>query len=163
MKRKIIKFPNPILRKEAKAVKKITPQITKLIKAMLEVMLAAPGIGLAAPQIGESLRVIVADSGDGQLAIVNPKIIEKHAAQTFVEGCLSLPGLEAPVERAARVIVTGLDGEGEKIKIEAKGLLATVLQHEIDHLNGKVFVDRVKDPSLIRHVDFKQEKREELI
>lgn len=130
---------------------------------MIETVHAAPGVGLAAPQIGKSVRVIVADIGEGPIALVNPKIIEKSGSQTFTEGCLSLPGIEAPVERASYVIVTGLARSGKNIKIEAEGLLATVFQHEIDHLNGYVFIDRVKDPSLIKHVAFEKEKKEELI
>ena len=152
-----------MLKKKAKVVKRLTPEIVRLIDEMIKIMLAAPGIGLAAPQIGVLLRVIVADTGEGGGAIINPKLTEKHGAQTFVEGCLSLPGIEAPVDRASQVIVSGMDRRGEKIKIEAKGLLATVFQHEIDHLDGKVFIDRVKDPSLIKYVAFEREKREELI
>ena len=84
-------------------------------------------------------------------------------SQTFTEGCLCLPGVEAPVERASHVVAKGLDRAGKKVKIEAKGLLATVLQHEVDHLDGFVFIDRVKDPSLIKHIPPEKEKKEELI
>ncbi|MBU1026778.1 MAG: peptide deformylase [Candidatus Margulisbacteria bacterium] len=163
MNRNIVKFPNPVLKKKAKAVKKVTPKIIKLIDDMVETMHAAPGIGLAAPQVGVSLRVIVADIGAGEIAIVNPKIVKKSGKQTFTEGCLSLPGIEAPIERAEKVAVKGLDRDGKNVCIEAEGLLATVLQHEIDHLDGYVFVDRVSDPSLIKHVVFEKEKKEELI
>jgi peptide deformylase len=160
---KIIRFPNPVLKKKAKAVKKITPEIVRLIDNMLETMYAAPGVGLAAPQVGKSLRVIVADTGDGPISLINPKIEKKSGSQTITEGCLSLPGVEAPVERASKVIIKGLDRTGKGIAIEAEGLMATVFQHEIDHLDGFVFIDRVEDPSLIQHVAFKSEKREELI
>ncbi|MBU0672477.1 MAG: peptide deformylase [Candidatus Margulisbacteria bacterium] len=163
MKQQVIRFPNPVLRKKAKAVKRITPQIIKLMDQMIKIMHAAPGIGLAAPQIGESLRIIVADIGAGEIALANPRIVTKQGKQTFTEGCLSLPGVEAPVERAARVTVKGLSREGQAVTIEAEDLLATVLQHEIDHLDGKVFIDRVSDPSLIKHVVFAKEKKEELI
>jgi peptide deformylase len=163
MRRKIVRFPNPLLRKKAKAVKRITPEIVRLIEDMIETMHAAPGIGLAAPQLGESIRLIVADLGEGPIVLINPKIIEKSGDQTFVEGCLCLPGVEAPVERASHVVATGLDRCGKSIKIKAEGLLATVFQHEIDHLEGMVFIDRVKDPSLIKHVPFEKEKKEELI
>jgi len=135
----------------------------RLIEDMIETVHAAPGIGLAAPQVGESIRLIVADIGEGPIVLINPKIIEKSGNQTFTEGCLCLPGVEAPVERASHVAVTGLDRCGKKVKIEAEGLLATVFQHEIDHLDGLVFIDRVKDPSLIKHVPFEKEKKEELI
>jgi len=163
MIRKLLRFPHPILRKKAKAVKKVTPEIVRLIDDMTETMQAAPGVGLAAPQVGESVRVIVADIGEGPIALVNPKLVEKSGSQTFTEGCLCLPGVEAPVERAAQVAVTGMDRSGKKVRIEAQGLLATVLQHEIDHLDGIVFIDRVSDPGLIKHVPPEQEKKEELI
>lgn len=163
MLRKIVKFPSPILKKKAKAVKRVTPDIIKLIDDMIDTMHLAPGIGLAAPQVGESLRVIVADIGVGAMALVNPKIIKKSGKQCLTEGCLSLPGIEAPVERALQVIVVGLDRTGRKIEIEAEELLATVFQHEIDHLDGLVLIDRVSDPTLIKHVPPASEKREELI
>ena len=163
MIRKILRFPNPLLRKKCKAVKRVTPEIVRLIKDMIETMQAAPGVGLAAPQVGELIRVIVADVGEGPIALVNPKIVEKSGSQTFTEGCLCLPGVEAPVERASHVVAKGLDRAGKKVKIEAKGLLATVLQHEVDHLDGFVFIDRVKDPSLIKHIPPEKEKKEELI
>ena len=163
MIRKLLRFPHPILRKKAKAVKRVMPEIVRLIDDMTETMQAAPGVGLAAPQVGESVRVIVADIGEGPIALVNPKLVEKSGSQTFTEGCLCLPGVEAPVERAAQVAVTGMDRSGKKVRIEAQGLLATVLQHEIDHLDGIVFIDRVSDPGLIKHVPPEQEKKEELI
>jgi len=141
----------------------VTPEIVRLIDDMIETMQAAPGVGLAAPQVGESVRVIVADIGEGPTALVNPKIVKKSGKQTFTEGCLCLPGVEAPVERASEVAVTGLDRSGKSVRIEAKGLLATVLQHEVDHLDGLVFIDRVSDPSLIKHIPFEKEKKEELI
>ncbi|MFA5840549.1 MAG: peptide deformylase [Candidatus Margulisiibacteriota bacterium] len=163
MQRKIVKFPNPILKKKAKAVKRVTAEIVKLIDDMAETMHKAPGIGLAAPQVGESLRVIVVDIGSGPIALVNPKIIKKSGKQCLTEGCLSLPGIEAPVERALHIMVTGLDRSGQKVAIEAKQLLATVFQHEIDHLDGLVLIDRVTDPSLIKHVPPASEKKEELL
>jgi len=116
---------------------------------MEETLKAAPGIGLAAPQVGELIRVIVADIGDGLHVLINPKIIKKSGTQTFVEGCLSLPGIEGPVERANKVTIKAVDLRGKQIQIEAQDLLATVFQHEIDHLDGKLFVDKVADPNLI--------------
>jgi peptide deformylase len=163
MKLKIIKFPNPILRQKAKPVKKVTPGISKLIADMIETMHAAPGVGLAAPQVNKSLQVIVIDIGEGAIGLVNPQILERSGQQVFTEGCLCLPGVEAPVERASFVKVAALNAQGEKGVIEAQGFLATVLQHEIDHLDGKVFIDRVNDPSLIKYVPRSKEKREEMI
>jgi peptide deformylase len=160
---KILKFPDPLLRRQAKAVKKITPAIVALIDKMIATMHAAPGVGLAAPQVGRSIRVIVADIGEGPIALVNPVILEQAGSQVYTEGCLCLPGVEAPVERAASVKVKGLDRAGQEVIISATELLATVLQHEVDHLEGLVFIDRVKDPSLIRYVPRDKEKKEELL
>jgi len=160
---KIAKFPKPVLRKRAKPVKKVNPEIVKLIDDMVETMHAAPGVGLAAPQVSRSIRVIVADIGAGAIALINPRIVKKIGRQTLVEGCLSLPGIEGPVERAQFVEVAGLDRDGKPVEITAEGLLATVLQHEIDHLDGHVFIDRVKDPTDIKCVSPKKEKKEELI
>ena len=161
MKLKIIKFPNPFLRKKAKAVKKFTPVIVKLIDDMIETMHVAPGVGLAAPQVHKSIRVIVVDPGSGPLALVNPVILEHSGCQVFTEGCLCLPGVEAPVERASHVKVKALDSDGEAFVITADGFLATILQHEIDHLEGIVFIDRVKNPSDIKYVPPSKEKKEE--
>lgn len=160
---KIIKFPNPILRKKAKPVKKVTPEIVKLIDDMIETMHTAPGVGLAAPQVNKSIQVIVVDPGAGPLALVNPKILEKSGCQVFTEGCLCLPGVEAPVERASHVKVKALDRDGQAVTITTDGFLATILQHEIDHLAGIVFIDKVKNPALIKYVPRPQEKKEELL
>ena len=161
--KEIIRFPHPVLKKKAKAVKRITPGILRLIDQMELAMRKAPGVGLAAPQVGESMRVIVADDGSGLHALINPKIVSKSGKQTFVEGCLSLPGVEAPVERAAKLKVSALNRCGQRVEIEAEAMLATILQHEIDHLDGLVFIDRVKDPSLIRYLPLEKEKQQELI
>mgnify|MGYP001589453367 CR=1 FL=1 len=160
---KILRFPHPLLRKKAKAVKKVTPEIIRLIDNMIETMHAAPGVGLAAPQVGESIRLFVADIGEGPIVVINPKFIKRSGKQTLLEGCLCLPGIEAPVERAAHVKLKGLNRQGKPFELTAAGLLATVLQHETDHLDGLVFIDRVADPSLIKYVDRKKEKREEII
>jgi peptide deformylase len=163
--RDIIRYPNPILRKKCKAIKKVDPHIQKLIDDLIETMHVAPGVGLAAPQVGENLRVIVVDIGEGAFAVVNPKTKKKNRIlQTFEEGCLCLPGIVGPVERASQVTVEGLDRQGQKLIIEAEGFLATVLQHEIDHLDGIVFLDRVKDKALIREVSKKEEiEKKELL
>lgn len=160
---KISKFPAPGLRKIAKPVKKVTPELIELIDKMIATMKAAPGVGLAAPQVGRSLRIIVVDVGESEYALINPEILGKSGEQTIVEGCLSVPGVEAPVERASWVKIKGLDRNGEEVVVVAEGLLATVFQHEVDHLDGHVFIDRVKDPSLIKHVPRSKEKKEELI
>ena len=163
MKLKIIKFPNPFLRKKAKAVKTFTPAIARLIDDMIETMHAAPGVGLAAPQVHKSIRLIVVDPGSGPLALVNPKVLEQSGCQVFTEGCLCLPGVEAPVERAAHVRVKAQDRDGAEFELSADGFPATILQHEIDHLDGVVFIDRVKNPGDIKYVPPAKEKKEELL
>jgi len=148
----ILRYPNPILKKKAKAIKKIDSKIKKLIADMEETMRAEPGVGLAAPQVGESIRLFVADIGEGIIVMINPKIVKRKGEQTFMEGCLCLPGLDAPVKRASYVKVKGMNLKGKIREVEAQGLLAQVFQHEIDHLDGKVFIDRVEDPTQIRTV-----------
>jgi len=138
---------DPVLRRRAVEVVAVDDAVRALIADLFDTMRAAEGIGLAAPQIGVSLRVLVADvgpEGPGPLALVNPVLVEVSAERERAwEGCLSLPGLEAEVERPARVVVTGLDGEGRPVRLEAAGLLARCLQHEIDHLDGRLILDRV--------------------
>jgi peptide deformylase len=149
MKLQIIYEGDPILRNESEQVKKITPKIRKLIDDMFETMHADNGIGLAAPQIGINKRVIVIDIQNRNtkpIAMINPEIIEQSGEQESVEGCLSCPGLSATVKRAESVTITGLDQNGRNLTMEADGLLAIVFQHEIDHLNGILFIDRL-DPS----------------
>lgn len=149
-KLKICVQGNPVLKKKAKSVKKVTPAHLKLMEDMLETMIAAPGIGLAAPQVGISERIIVVRVEDAVYCLVNPKIIKKSGKEVCYEGCLSVPGLEAPVERYGEVSVQALDKTGKPVTINADGLLAVVFQHEIDHLDGILFIEKVKDPSEIR-------------
>ena len=140
----IVKDPDPILRQIAKPVPKITPNILKLLDDMAETMYDAGGVGLAAPQIGISKRVIVLDPHDGTtglIEMINPEIIEAEGEQIGPEGCLSIPGLNGEVKRKARVTVKGLDREGNEIVIKASDYLARIFQHEIDHLNGILFTD----------------------
>ncbi|MEK7375919.1 MAG: peptide deformylase [Candidatus Margulisiibacteriota bacterium] len=142
---------NPVLKKKSKAIGKILPEIKKLIDNMEDTMRAAPGVGLAAPQIGALKRVIVADIGEGLIALINPKILKRSGKCMFYEGCLSVPGVEGQVERSESIRVKGLDKNGKPFVVEAEGYLAVVLQHEIDHLEGILFVDRIKDPSRIKY------------
>lgn len=147
---KIFTSGSPILKKKAKSVKKVTSSHIKLINDMIETMKNAPGVGLAAPQVGISERIIIADIGEGTFCLINPKITKKSGKQEFYEACLSVPGFEAPVERFKSVVVKALDKTGKPVSIDAEGFLAVVFQHEIDHLDGILFVDRVKDTSLIK-------------
>lgn len=144
--RPILHFPDPRLRRVASPIEAITEEVRQLVADMAETMYQAPGIGLAAIQIGVTSRVIVIDiseSRDQLKVFINPQIIERDGEQTIEEGCLSVPGIFESVTRAGHVRVRALDLAGQPFELEASGLLATCIQHEIDHLDGKVFVDYV--------------------
>jgi peptide deformylase len=141
----ILTFPNPILLANAQVVARVSSPIQRLAHNMLETMYAASGIGLAAPQVGVQKRVIVVDVGENPLVLVNPTIAAAEGEQLGLEGCLSLPDLVGEVRRAEWVTVKGLNGQGRPVRLQGKGLLARVLQHEIDHLDGILFVARVED------------------
>ena len=149
MLRPILRLGDSILSEPARAVEHITPEIDTLIDDMIETMYAAPGIGLAAPQVGVSLRIFVIDLSLGRdpaalHAMINPQFIEREGMQLEEEGCLSIPGFTATVARPSRVIVEGLNRHGEKYRLEGTGLMARALQHEVDHLNQCLFVDRLR-------------------
>lgn len=147
----IITAPDPRLKLKAKPVKAVDDEIRRLMDDMLETMYLAPGIGLAAPQVGVLKRVLVVDvAGEGEkpapLKMANPEILwRSEELATYSEGCLSLPEHYADVSRPAEIKVRYLDGENEIRELHAKGLLATVIQHEMDHLEGKVFVERLSE------------------
>lgn len=138
----IRKIGDPVLRKTAQEVAEVNDQIRNLIQDMFETMYDAPGVGLAAPQIGISKRIIVIDVDDNPIALVNPEVLEATGSQVGEEGCLSVPDKRADVERFAFVRVRGLNPEGQMVEITAEELLARALQHEIDHLEGVLFVDK---------------------
>ncbi len=131
----------PILREETRPVADVGPEFQKLVDDMFETMYAAKGIGLAAPHVGRTERVAVVDVEGARYVIVNPEIVLREGSQKGEEGCLSIPDVYADVERAMHVIVQAQDREGKPIEIEATDLLARCLQHEIDHLHGKLFID----------------------
>lgn len=141
--RTIIENGDPILRKTAKEVEVVDERIKVLVEDMIETLHKYNGVGLAAPQVGILKRVIVIDTYDGSdvLVLINPKIIKTKGEQTVEEGCLSFPNQYAKVVRPKEVIVEALNEKGEKIRVEGKELLAQALMHEIDHLNGILFVD----------------------
>ncbi|HOM01705.1 MAG TPA: peptide deformylase [Acetivibrio sp.] len=146
-----------ILRKVSKKVDVIDEKIKTLLDDMVETMYAANGVGLAAPQVGILKRVVVIDVGDGLMELINPEIVLQEGEQIDIEGCLSIPGVAGEVKRPARVVVEALNREGEKITVEGKELLAVALCHEIDHLDGILFKDKV-----IRFIDDDEmEKRRE--
>ena len=140
----ILEFPDRRLRRVARPVDEVTDKERKLAADMLETMYAARGIGLAAIQVNEDLRLVVMDlseNRDEPRVFINPEIVDRQGSQTCEEGCLSVPGVYAEVERADKVRVKALGLDGEPFELDADGLLAVCIQHEIDHLDGKVFVD----------------------
>jgi peptide deformylase len=149
MLRPIVRYGADVLHGPAAAVEAVTPQIQMLIDDMIQTMYAAPGIGLAAPQIGVGARIFVCDISVGRnpsdlMTFVNPEFVEREGMQLEEEGCLSVPGFNATVARPARVILKGLSRDGEEHTVEGTGLLARCFQHEMDHLDGTLFVDRLR-------------------
>lgn len=139
-----------VLRKKARPVERIDDRILTLLDDMAETMYNAEGVGLAAPQVGILRRVVVIDVGEGVIELINPEIIEQEGEQVGPEGCLSIPGLSGMVKRPARVVVSALNRHGERIEIEGTDLLARALCHEIDHLDGILYVDKVEPGTLER-------------
>ncbi len=149
----ILQYPDPRLHKVAKRVETVTPEIRKLVDDMAETMYKAPGIGLAATQVDVHLQVIVMDLSelhDDLLVLINPTLLSSDGESKCEEGCLSVPGIYDKVERAERVTVQAMNVKGEIFKIEADGLLAVCIQHEMDHLLGKVFVERLSNLKQVR-------------
>ncbi|HQE91440.1 MAG TPA: peptide deformylase [Anaerolineae bacterium] len=169
--RDIITVGDPRLRKRSHPVEKVTPEVRELIRDMVETMDAANGVGLAAVQVGEMVRVIVIETPEdeedptsGKLYIViNPEIV-KMSKETAVgsEGCLSVPGYAGEVERATEVVVRGLDRHGKPFRLRARGFLARVFQHEIDHCNGVLYTDRLVAPDRIWEVKPGEEEQVEV-
>lgn len=142
----IVKEPHDILRHKADRVEKITPEIRRLAADMIETMYAAEGVGLAANQIGSPLHLFVANPVDKrgeELVLLNAVVTHRSGEHQSPEGCLSLPGVSAPVTRAAEVTVTGMELNGDTVTLKAKGFLAKIFQHEIDHLEGRLYPDRL--------------------
>lgn len=162
MVREILIWPDPILKQKAKPVAKVDDKVRALVKDMFETMYAAEGVGLAAPQVGVLQRVIVLDTSPSQegskpVAMINPEIIGMEGETTYAEGCLSIPGESEEVDRAARVTVKYLDEEGQEQSLACDALLAIAVQHEVDHLDGIVYVDHVS--TLKRELIRKRMKR----
>jgi peptide deformylase len=162
MVREILIWPDPILKKQAAPVAKVDDEIRALVKDMFETMYAADGVGLAAPQIGVLQRVIVLDTTPRQpeskpIAMINPEIVAMEGETTYTEGCLSIPGEAEDVDRAAVVSVRFLDPDGNEQTLRCDELLAIAVQHEVDHLDGTVFVDHIS--TLKRELIRKRMKR----
>lgn len=135
---------DPVLRKVAEPVKKIDKKLVKLLKDMAETMYAAEGVGLAAPQIGVSKRIVVIDVGDGIYELINPEIVHSEGEVVSSEGCLSVPTYEGEVKRAEKVECEFNDRTGKRMLLQAEGLLAICIQHELDHLDGTLFIDKAE-------------------
>jgi peptide deformylase len=148
MRREILVYPDPFLARKAVPVPMVDDRIRALIRDMFETMYAAEGIGLAATQVGVGKRVVVLDVSPvdetiAPMAVVNPEIVARDGSATAVEGCLSVPGVQGEVCRAETVEVRGVDEQGTPLRIRADGILSRALQHEIDHLDGVLFIDRL--------------------
>ena len=144
----IVKYGNPTLTKKAEEIINLDKYIEELAQNMVETMYAAPGIGLAAPQVNESKRLITVDLSVGEdsqnlIILINPELISQEGDVTSEEGCLSVPDISEKVVRPSRIIIRGIDLKGNEKTVEAEGLLARVLCHEIDHINGKLFIDHL--------------------
>ncbi|MEE8318837.1 MAG: peptide deformylase [Dehalococcoidales bacterium] len=151
----IRKLPDPVLRQKAKRVRDIDGSINRLIDDMIETMHAEPGrAGLAAPQVGVPLRVIIIDQPEAEdIVIINPEIVRRKGERILDEGCLSFPGYFGQVTRAEKVTVKGRDRTWKEVRIRADGLLAQVLEHEIDHLNGTLYVDHLESMDELQKIE----------
>jgi len=151
----ICHFPDDsVLRKKAKRVSSIDSSIQRLINDMVETMQDADGVGLAAPQVGVSLRVAVLQMpGEEPIAIINPAIVKRGGEQEVTEGCLSIPGIFGQLKRSASVTVKGQDDKGRAIRIKATGLMAEALEHEIDHLNGILYIDHIESQDKLHKIE----------
>ncbi len=144
---KIVKYPDPVLEEETELVTEFDDELKKLVADMFETMYAAPGVGLAAPQVGVSRRVFVMDCSGGKdpaqkIALINPQVVMKEGEQTAEEGCLSFPGIYFPVTRAMRAVVRAQDVEGKEFEVDGMELTARCMLHEKDHLDGVLFIER---------------------
>ncbi len=152
----IIKYPNKILTRKTKRVVKADESTKKLIDDMVETLYAKRGAGLAANQVGEPKRVAVVDDGQGLLILINPKVTEKKGTVAMIEGCLSFPGMELEIKRPTQIEVEYLDRQGREKKIKASDLLARIICHEVDHLDGKTMLDRLP---LLKRLKMKRQLR----
>ena len=155
--------PDPVLRQRAKRVRSVDGSIHKLIGDMIETMHAAPGVGLAAPQVGIPLRVIVIGIPEQEeITLINPEIVRRRGERVVNEGCLSVPGYIGELKRSESVTVKGRDRNGKEIRIKAKELLAQALEHEIDHINGVLYTDRLESKDNLRKIEPEDTEEKEL-
>ena len=158
--RDLVRYPDPILRQQAKSIPKVDKALKTLIDDMASAMREEHGAGLAANQVGVLQKILVYDDGNGLGILINPKIVSSEGEQVGIEGCLSVPGLQGEVRRAEKIVVKGVDATGKNVRIKAEGFLARILQHEIDHLAGKLFLDRV-EPNTLEYINVTSEEPEE--
>ncbi len=157
-------YPDPVLKEVCRPVDEIDDRVRDLARNMIETMRAAPGVGLAACQVGEPIRMITMDLSprdpkpEHLIVLINPRVVQAEGEQNSTEGCLSLPEFQAEVKRANRVVVEGLDLQGEPVRFEHQGLLAVICQHELDHLDGTLLLDRIS--SLKRNLYKNKVKKE---
>jgi peptide deformylase len=153
----VLLYPHVVLRKPCRPIESIDDEVIRIARGMAEAMYRDKGVGLAAPQIGISRQVIVLDVGEGLITLLNPEIIHAEGSEKMEEGCLCLPRITVDVERSACVRVTGIGADGNPVVYDAEGLLARCFQHEIDHLQGKLIIDRVS--KLKRDLALKQYRK----
>ena len=147
-------LPAPVLRQKAKRVSTIDSSIQRLIDDMVETMQQANGVGLAAPQVGISLRVVVVQMpGEEPIAIINPKMVKRAGEREVTEGCLSVPGYAGEIKRSISVTVKGQNRQGKAIRLKATGLMAQALEHELDHLNGILYVDHLESQDKLHKIE----------
>ncbi|MBA7594024.1 Peptide deformylase [subsurface metagenome] len=150
----IVCHPHPVLGQKAKRVGNINGSVQRLIDDMVETMHEIGGVGLAAPQVGVSLRVIVIElPGEETLALVNPQIVRRSGERQVVEGCLSVPGYRGEIKRAVKVVAKGLDRHGGEVRIKGEELMAQALEHEIDHLNGVLYINHLESPDKLSKLE----------
>ncbi len=156
-------YGDPALRRKAETVEVIDDDVRDICRLMVEVMIRGNGVGLAAPQIGISKRIFVLDADDKLYVFINPELVElSEETEETKEGCLSVPGVDAAVARSTRAVIEGLDLDGERVRLEGEGIIARAIQHEMDHLNGNLYFDRIstaRRQSLIK--EFQRRQREE--
>ncbi len=147
-------LPDPVLRQKAKRVPAIDSSIQRLINDMVETMQQANGVGLAAPQVGISLRVVIIQMpGEEPIAIINPKMVKRAGEREVTEGCLSIPGYTSEIKRSISVTVKGQDRQGKAIRLKGTGLIAQALEHELDHLNGILYVDHLDSQDKLHKIE----------
>jgi peptide deformylase len=157
----ILKHPDPVLRRKAKRVSHVDESLNRLIDNMIETMYQASGAGLAAPQVGVSLKIAVIGLPDEDvIVLVNPELVKKSGERVVIEGCLSVPGYRGEIKRAEKVTVKALDRNGKAFRIKAEELLAEVLEHEIDHLNGVLYLDHLESTDKLEKIEMDEDTPE---